>query len=566
MIESAATTSAPSKELLSIEDLPDEVLEFVLGFLPPYKDIHDCMLVSKRWRRCVRNVIKIKRRNLNKAINDFDIVWKTITPAAMAPTITKRYSHSAAVHDNSMYVFGGCTCSMTTFNDLWRLDLSKRLWVRPLTMGTYPSPKACSTMVCYKDSLVLFGGWTYPPSYPLHQSWHLFNELHTYDIKANRWTCINTAVTPPPTAGHSVSIHGNWMVIFGGLQRASNVVHSTKTNDIWKLNLETWNWYKQETFGHLKPQERYGQSQTVLDDENVLIMGGSGGPQIFFSDIWILNMKGNHWKWIKVEVRNSHHAPPNLWCNPVCKIEDKLIVLSKSRQNPQSPFMFISRGVWTPPVDPRGDNRGELLQRRPGRIDMADRVVDHDENVNGRRGTLKGVKRNNAGDEAERQMLLSDPNKPGPSGAPEPNERMGLAAFNDPNVDVDQKMNARRLLRQEKMKLSEEKLKAKLCIAAKHKAKEFSKPKKNVLGMYVLDVAHALDSEPYVTWMPIKDPDLERDGPEETMLYTFVSGKSELIMFGGIHKDDGSLIACTTNLSQQVSNSLHFITAPRYVI
>lgn len=99
------------------------------------------------------DVIKIKRRNLNKAINDFDIVWKTITPAAMAPTITKRYSHSAAVHDNSMYVFGGCTCSMTTFNDLWRLDLSKRLWVRPLTMGTYPSPKACSTMVCYKDSL-----------------------------------------------------------------------------------------------------------------------------------------------------------------------------------------------------------------------------------------------------------------------------------------------------------------------------------------------------------------------------------------------------------------------------
>lgn len=42
---------------------------------------------------------------------------------------------------------------MTTFNDLWRLDLSKREWVRHLTMGTYPSPKACSTMVCYKDYL-----------------------------------------------------------------------------------------------------------------------------------------------------------------------------------------------------------------------------------------------------------------------------------------------------------------------------------------------------------------------------------------------------------------------------
>lgn len=79
--------------------------------------------------------------------------WKSVTPVAMAPTITKRYSHSAVVHENSMYVFGGCAFSMTTFNDLWRLDLSKRQWVRPLTMGTYPSPKACSTMVCYKDFL-----------------------------------------------------------------------------------------------------------------------------------------------------------------------------------------------------------------------------------------------------------------------------------------------------------------------------------------------------------------------------------------------------------------------------
>lgn len=100
-----------------------------------------------------KDVTKTKRRNLHKAIVDFDVSWKSITPVPMAPTITKRYSHSAVVHENSMYVFGGCTCSMTTFNDLWRLDLSKRQWVRPLTMGTYPSPKACSTMVCYKDYL-----------------------------------------------------------------------------------------------------------------------------------------------------------------------------------------------------------------------------------------------------------------------------------------------------------------------------------------------------------------------------------------------------------------------------
>lgn len=66
--------------------------------------------------------------------------------------------------------------------------------------------------------------------------------------------------------------------------------------------------------------ERYAQSQTVLDDNNVLILGGSGGPSFYYADAWVLNMVGDIWKWIPVEVRNSEDAPSNLWCNPVCKV------------------------------------------------------------------------------------------------------------------------------------------------------------------------------------------------------------------------------------------------------
>lgn len=97
------------------------------------------------------------------------------------------------------------------------------------------------------------------------------------------------------------------------------------------------------------------------------------------------------------------------------------------------------------------------------------------------------------------------------------------------------------------------------------KPKTTRKIKRNVLGIYVLDLSHALDKEPYVTWLPVKKDCVFTEGPEETILYTLVEGKSELIMFGGIQKDPSSL-ACTTNLSNQVSNSLHFITAPRYII
>nr|XP_022919106.1 F-box only protein 42-like isoform X2 [Onthophagus taurus] len=488
------------------------------------------------------DVIKIKRRNLNKAIEDFNISWNTITPAPMAPTITKRYSHAAAVHGNSMYVFGGCTCSMTTFNDLWRLDLSKRKWVRPLTMGTYPSPKACGTMACYKDLLILFGGWTYPPSYPLHQTWHLFNELHTYDIAGNCWTCINTDITPPPTAGHSASIHHNFMVVFGGLQRAKTAVHSTKTNDVWKLDLDNWMWEKKDVLGNMGPVERYGHSQTALDDENIFILGGSGGPSFYYNDAWVLNMKGDIWRWIPVEVRNTVDAPSNLWCNPVCKVDDKIIVLNRGRQSSSSPLMYFSKGVWAPP---RLDGDPDAQRRN------SQRSIDTDENVNGRRGVLKGLKRNNPdADELHQRHVPKLPLRDLP-----------LAAFNNP--DDQQPSTSKEERRMENLRRVEEKWKG--IQKQKEKAAELkTKHKRNLLEMYVLDISHALDDRPYVTWLPPKSSGLS-NGPEETILYTLVEGKAELVMFGGIQKDPTSF-ACDTNLSKQVSNSLHFITAPKYVI
>lgn len=49
-------------------------------------------------------------------------------------------------------------------------------------------------------------------------------------------------------------------------------------------------------------------------------MGGTSGSSIYYSDVWILRMTDDLWTWIPVEVRNVNDAPPNLWCNPVCKV------------------------------------------------------------------------------------------------------------------------------------------------------------------------------------------------------------------------------------------------------
>ena len=48
---------------------------------------------------------------------------------------------------------------------------------------------------------------------------------------------------------------------------------------MWVLNLETMEWTLVAVQG-TKPRPRFGHSQIVLDDHNILIIGGCAGPNM----------------------------------------------------------------------------------------------------------------------------------------------------------------------------------------------------------------------------------------------------------------------------------------------
>lgn len=41
--------------MVHINELPDEVLEFIMSHLPPYNDIDECSLVCRRWANVVHS-------------------------------------------------------------------------------------------------------------------------------------------------------------------------------------------------------------------------------------------------------------------------------------------------------------------------------------------------------------------------------------------------------------------------------------------------------------------------------------------------------------------------------
>nr|CAD7449817.1 unnamed protein product [Timema bartmani] len=240
-----------------INDLPNEVLEYVFNLVSPYEDLKNCSLVCKKWYLGVQK---------------FRVICTRLPPPDLTFPIAKRYSHSTCVHENCMYVFGGCTSTSTTFNDLWSLNLNERCWLRPLTMGNYPTPKACATLVSYQDKLFLFGGWSHPSPYPIFQAWKLFNELHVYNIESKRWSSMVHSTEPPAMAGHSATIQGHLMVVFGGLHKTGDHGIRTNSNDVWCYDIENLVWTKQATTDN-RPAARFGQSQVSLDKTSLIILG-----------------------------------------------------------------------------------------------------------------------------------------------------------------------------------------------------------------------------------------------------------------------------------------------------
>ena len=84
--------------------------------------------------------------------------------------------------------------------------------------------------------------------------------------------------------------------------------------------------------------------------------------------------------------------------------------------------------------------------------------------------------------------------------------------------------------------------------------------------MFVLDLSRAV-SHRVVSWLDLRS-NASLSAPEETILYTLVRGRAELVLFGGIQKDVGSMTSRSpvTSSADTVSNSVFFLQPPREII
>ncbi|XP_048578285.1 F-box only protein 42 isoform X2 [Nematostella vectensis] len=252
-----------------ISRLPAELIEKILMFLSSYGDLEQARLVCRVWNRLVSRIIQQRLRRFYECVANGKLNFKVV-PNTSRFAPSPRFSHGCCVSRNSMYIFGGCSPSNTAFNDVFELDLKDHKWTRLRISGSPPPPKECATMVAHKKRVIVFGGWCQPSR--------------------------------------------------------------TGFNDVWVLDLNDMQWSTPLVRGR-RPSGRFGHSQVAVNDKTILIIGGCGGPNMLFSDVWLLDLI--QWRWQEIEVRNQKWEAPQLWCHPAVLVQDKVVAFSIPRQQSQ---------------------------------------------------------------------------------------------------------------------------------------------------------------------------------------------------------------------------------------
>ena len=272
--------------------------------------------------------LKIPVEKVYKTLNrqDFDLNVKNYwcEYRIKHPPI-RRTNHVGFLYNNYYYIFGGRDINRRKMNDMYRINLNleetDKEWELIENYGDIPEPVAEHKGVLYESCFYLFGG--------VNQSEEVSNTLYIYSIEDQNWTKneFPEDVVPPRT-GHSMSLVGSKIVIFGGFDKGifSNSVFIYDINDnSWDNNKKGENDNElleegQEIYGQnsgddenmFAPEPRINHSQVTVNT-SILIYGGVDKDGKYFDDMWSYDILNVGWQKIEIngeipKARQGHSA------------------------------------------------------------------------------------------------------------------------------------------------------------------------------------------------------------------------------------------------------------------
>lgn len=242
--------------------------------------------------------------------------WKkVICPDMPGP----RSSHQIAITQKGMlYLFGGEFVSPNETNffhykDFWKMNLAEGNTFERLDLKVKPSSRSGHRMVCWKEYLVLFGGFFDQ----IHKTTY-YDDLWVFNTLSEEWTNMETQEKPLARSGCQLLVHHDLLTLYGGYSKISK--KGTKTigmmhTDHWVLKLAPelkFKWEKKKKIGGLVPGPRSGGTM-VYHKEKGFMFGGVSDiledeeriESVMHADMFQFNLDQNKFYPINMKKKDS---------------------------------------------------------------------------------------------------------------------------------------------------------------------------------------------------------------------------------------------------------------------
>ncbi|XP_063235836.1 host cell factor 1 [Bacillus rossius redtenbacheri] len=223
--------------------------------------------------------------------------WQRINNPT-GPQPRPRHGHRAVAIKDLMVVFGGGNEGIV--DELHVYNTATNQWFVPAMKGDIPPGCAAYGFVVDGTRILVFGGMVEYGKYS--------NEL--YELQASRWEWKRLKPRPPkngpppcPRLGHSFTLIGNRVYLFGGLANESEDPKNNiprYLNDLYMLELRGNNstvWELPDSFGPPPPprESHTGVAYTdkITGQSRLVIYGGMSGCRL--GDLWFLECDTVTW-------------------------------------------------------------------------------------------------------------------------------------------------------------------------------------------------------------------------------------------------------------------------------
>ena len=189
-----------------------------------------------------------------------------VAPAGWASPVAgdvpaRRVEHTSVVYNGDIYMFGGASDAEYQ-NDLQVLvgggsfftGSSDPQWTTVATTNA-PTPRYGHSASVVGDKMYVFGG---------ERSGTVFKDLFAYDFATATWEYVQASNSPSPRYDHAAAVSGSTLIVSGG--RSNDKILS----DAWALDLNTMTW---SALVEMDVGARFGHSIAV-DGAKQFVFGG----------------------------------------------------------------------------------------------------------------------------------------------------------------------------------------------------------------------------------------------------------------------------------------------------